>query len=209
MSRTQSNEPSETGMSDQPVEETACYMADQLCRGFIHHDRREYDASVRAFGNVDVLQFAHVDERAAREAATAYVDALWAKDAVEDACRVDGEIDPDRLAAADWSDVAAAFERRAAAAEVDPVYAELTTEAWINHKTGGDYWTPMMRAQMLELRAALQDPSYPDKPRHGQGGFGPEPARYALGNELHDTRQWAQAREVMTPYFQRILDERE
>ncbi|MFC6988180.1 hypothetical protein ACFQJD_04640 [Haloplanus sp. GCM10025708] len=65
----------------------------------------------------------------------------------------------------------------------------------------------MMTAQMLEFRAALQNPAYPNKPRHGQGGFGPEPTRYALGNELHDTRQWEQAREVMTPYFQRILDE--
>jgi hypothetical protein len=185
----------------------ARYMADQLCQGFIHHDRREREAAVDAFAAVDTLQFAHVDAATAREAAAGYVDALWAKDAVEDACRVDGDIDPDRLAEADWSAVEAGFRRRASAAGIDPEYARLTTDAWREHKCGGNYWTPMMHAQMLELRAALQDPTYPDKPRHGQGGFGPEPARYALGNELHDTRQWEQAREVMTPYFERIVEE--
>jgi hypothetical protein len=182
-------------------------MADRLCQGFIHHDRREREAAVDAFAAVDTLQFAHADAATAREAAIGYVDALWAKDAVEDACRVDGDIDPDRLAAADWSVVEAGFERRASAAGIDPAYARLTTDAWREHKCGGDYWTPMMHAQMLELRAALRDDDYPDKPRHGQGGFGPEPARYALGNELHDTRQWEQAREVMAPYFERIVAE--
>jgi hypothetical protein len=184
-------------------------MADRLCRGFIHHDRREREAAVEAFAAVDTLQFAHVDESAAREAAAGYVDALWAKDAVEDASRdAEGAIDVDRLAAADWSAVEAGFEARAAAAGIDPAYAPLTARAWREHKCGGDYWTPMMRAQMLELRTALQDDDYPHKPRHGQGGFGPEPARYALGNELHDTRRWRQAREVMTPYFGRIVEER-
>jgi hypothetical protein len=67
----------------------------------------------------------------------------------------------------------------------------------------------MMIAQMLEVRAAIQDPTYPSKPRHGQGGFGAEPTRYALGNELHDTRRWEEARSVMTPYFQYILDEQD
>jgi hypothetical protein len=188
------------------VEAVATYMADQLCRGFIYHDRREREASIDAFAAVDTLQFAHLNESAAREAALGYVDALWAKDAVEDACRVDGDIDPDRLAAADWSAVEAGFERRATAAGIDTEYARLTTVAWREHKCGGDYWTPMMRAQMLELRAALQDDDYPDKPRHGRGGFGPEPTRYVLGVELHDTREWVQAREVMTPYFERIVE---
>jgi len=199
--------PSDRTRSDaERIESAVSYMADQLCRGFIYHDRREREASLEAFAAVDTLQFAHLDESAAREAARGYVDALWAKDAVEDACRVDGDIDPDRLAAADWSAVEDGFERRAAAAGIDPEYARLTTVAWREHKCGGDYWTPMMHAQMLELQTALQDDDYPDKPRHGQGGFGPEPARYALGNELHDTREWTQAREVMTPYFRRIVE---
>jgi hypothetical protein len=182
-------------------------MAEQLCRGFIHHDRREREQAVDAFAAVDECQFAHVDAAAARRAAVGYVDALWVKDEIEESCRIDGELDPDELASADWSEMTAAFERRAAAAGINPRYAELTTEAWINHKTGEDYWTPMMHAQMLELRAALQDPTYPDKPRHGRGGFGAEPTRYALGNELHDTRRWDQAHEVMIPYFRRIVDE--
>lgn len=191
------------------ADRTAAYMADQLCKGFIYHDKREREKSIEAFAAVDSLQFSHLDEAEARDAATGYVDALWVKDDIEESCRTDGELDPGKLEAADWSAMTAAFDRRAAAAGIDPKYAELTTDAWIEHKTGGDYWTPMMHAQMLELRAALQDPTYPDKPRHGQGGFGPEPARYALGNELHDTRQWEQAREVMKPYFERILGERD
>lgn len=188
-------------------ERTAVYMADQLCKGFISHDQRKREEAIEAFSAVDRLQFAHLDADEAREAAVGYVDALWIKDEIEDTCRVDGELDSGKLEAADWSRMEAAFERRAEVAEIDPRYAELTTEAWIEHKIGGDYWTPMMHAQMLELRAALQNPTYPGKPRHGQGGFGPEPTRYALGNELHDTRQWEQAREAMVPYFQRIVDE--
>jgi hypothetical protein len=190
------------------VEPSAPYMAEQLCKGFIYHDQRERERAIEAFAAVDSIQFAHIDDDATHRAAVGYVDALWVKDEIEESCRINGELDQEALEAADWSDMTAAFERRASAADVDPRYAELTTEAWINHKTGGDYWTPMMHAQMLELRAALQDPTYPDKPRHGQGGFGPEPARYALGNELHDTREWHEAREIMAPYFHRILDER-
>lgn len=200
----------ESKANDKPgrkAKRTASYMSDKLCKGFIHHDRRERQKSVEAFAAVDRLQFVHLDETTARRAAEGYVDALWVKDEVEESCRVDGELDPEALRAADWSEMTAAFERRADAAGIDPRYAELTTQAWIEHKLGGDYWTPMMHAQMLELRAALQDPTYPDKSRHGRGGFGPEPARYALGNELHDTRRWEEAREVMTPYFQRILNE--
>jgi len=199
--------PTDSDSTDR-IDRVAAHMADRLCRGFVHHDRREYGAAVEAFAAVDRLQFAHLDEAHARDAAVGYVDALWAKDDVEASCRVDGELDAAELRAADWSAVEAAFERRTEAAGIDPRYAELTTEAWLNHKTGDDYWTPMMEAQTLELRAALQDPDYPEKPRHGQAGFGPEPVRYALGNELHDTRRWDEAREVMAPYFRRVLAER-
>ncbi|WP_251344263.1 hypothetical protein [Haloplanus halophilus] len=191
----------------QDVERSASVMADKLCDGFIHHDQREYEASVQAFTAVDMVQFDHLDDAEARLAAMGYVDALWAKDEVEESCRVNGRIDAEQLTEADWSPVREAFERRASIAGIDPRYAELTTEAWINHKTEGDYLTPTMRAQMLELRAALQQPTYPEKPRHGQYGFGPEPVQYALGIELHDMRRWEQAREAMTPYFQYILDE--
>jgi hypothetical protein len=175
----------------------------------LHHDRREREKALEAFASVDALQFAHLDEEEAYRAAEGYVDALWEKDEVEDACRVDGDISPDRLEAADWSAVEAAFERRATVAGIDPQYATLTTEAWLQHKIGGDYWTPMMHAQMLELRTALQDSTYPEKPRNGRSGFGPEPVRYALGIELHDTRQFEQGRAAMVPYFQRILDAHE
>ncbi|QGX94755.1 hypothetical protein EI982_08070 [Haloplanus rallus] len=191
------------------VERSASYMAEQLCNGFIHHDQRRREASIKAFGAVDALQFPDLDETEAVRAALGYVDALWVKDEIEESCRVNGSLDPERLEAADWSPMEDAFERRAEVADIDPRYAELTTTAWINHKTGEDYWSPMMQAQMLELRAALGNPAYPEKPRHGQDGFGPEPTRYALGVELHDMRRWDEARDAMTPYFQYILDEQE
>jgi hypothetical protein len=198
---------------DQPVlddvEPSASYMAEQLCKGFIYHDQREREKSIEAFAAVDSLQFAHIDDDAAHRAAVGYVDALWVKDEIEESCRINGELDADALEAADWSDMTAAFERRATAAGIDPRYAELTTEAWINHKTGGDYWTPTMQAQMLELRAVFQDQTYPHKPRYGQSGFGPEAARYVAGIEYHDARRWEEARDVMVPYFQYILNEQD
>ena len=192
-------------MNSDTDERPAVFMADRLCRGFIHHDRREREAAIDAFAAVDARQFDHLSERRARDAATGYVDALWAKDEIERDCTVDGQLDGEALEAADWSPVHAAFARRADAVGVDPRYADLTTQAWRRHKTGGEYWTPMMRAQTLELRAALGTPDYPDKPRHGRSGFGPEPVRYALGNELHDMRRWREARSVMIPYFERVV----
>lgn len=191
------------------VEPSASFMANQLCQGFIYHDQRQREDAVEAFTAVDTLQFPHLDEDEVHHAAVGYVDALWAKDEIEDSCRIDGDIDPDAVIEADWSPVRAAFERRAEAAGIDPKYADLTTTAWVQHKSGGDYWTPTMHAQMLELRVALQDDEYPHKPRSGQSGFGPEPVQYALGIEYHDTRQWEAARDAMIPYFQRILDAHE
>jgi len=187
------------------VQRTADRLARELCLGFKYHDDRERERAVEAFAAVDRAQFDHVSAKTAREASVAYVDALWEKDAVERSCTIHGRIDRDALDAADWSGVRAAFARRASLVGIDAAYAELSTIAWRRHKTGGDYWTPMQRAQMYELRAALGAPEYPDKPRYGQSGFGPEPARYALGVELHDTRAWEQAERVMVPYFERIL----
>jgi hypothetical protein len=92
---------------------------------------------------------------------------------------------------------------------MDHRYAIQSTVAWRNHKIGEDYWTPLRRAQMYELRAALQDPDYPDKPRYGQSGHGPEPARYALAVELHDMRSlehYQEALDIMRPYFEKVLD---
>ncbi|MFB6310149.1 MAG: hypothetical protein ABEH64_03090 [Salinirussus sp.] len=190
--------------------ETATELAERLCQGFKAHDDRNREAAIEAFAAVDHRQFAHLDREAAEQAAIAYVDALWEKDTVEGTAAEDG-IDRDEVAAADWSPVREAFRRRARVAGIDERYARLSTRAWIKHKTGGDYWTPIRAAQMYELRAALQDPDYPHKPRYGQSGHGPEPARYALAVELHDMatdRHWRQAVDVMEPYFERILRER-
>lgn len=182
-------------------------VATRLCEGFQHHDERRREAAIDAFAAVDAFQFAHVDGSTARRAAAAYVDALWAKDAVEDRHRdgaAEDAIDREALADADWSAVESALAERAALVGIDPEYAALTTEGWRRHKVGGDYWTPHLRAQELELQAALQDPSYPDKPRHGGSGAGPEATRYLLGVELHDCRRWEEARDVMVPYFAAI-----
>ena len=190
------------------TQQTAREMAEQLCLGFKYHDERKREAAIAAFAFVDRRQFGHISEETAREASVAYVDALWAKDALEQSCMRDGEIDMEALDEADWSTVRSAFARRASLVEIDPRYAEQSTIAWRRHKTGGDYWTPMKQAQTYELRAALQDPDYPSKPRYGQSGFGPEASRYELGVELHDMRQWEQARDVMIPYFERVLRSR-
>jgi len=203
----------EPARADPRADGPAALMAEQLCRGFKHHDGRERDACVAAFFEVDRRQFAHLDDEAARDAATAYVDALWAKDDVE-APYVDGRtiLDPPGLDAADWSPVRDALDRRAAVVGMPPAYAWRTTEAWRLHKTGGDYWTPMLKAQCHELRAALDDPQYPHKDGFGGSGTGPLAARYLVGVELHDMHtesRWTEAVRVMTPYFAEILDARE
>lgn len=193
--------------ADAPAEARALpeFLSTQLCRGFQRHDERDRAGAVDAFAAVDEFQFQHVSAATARAAAEAYVDALWAKDDVEDACRdAEGQIDSEELADADWSAVESAFAERAELVGMDPRYAEAMTTGWRRHKVGGDYWTAHMEAQCYELRAAVQEPAYPDKPRHGQSGYGPEATRYLLGVELHDTRQWRQAQAVMVPYFERI-----
>ncbi|SHH61668.1 hypothetical protein [Halobaculum gomorrense] len=187
-------------------EPDAVQLAMQMGMGFVNHDKRNRQAAIDAFAAVDEFQFQHVEAEVARAASEAYVDALWEKDEIEEAHTVDGELDREALDAADWSPVEDAFAERASLAGIDPAYAELTTVAWRRHKTGGDYWTPMKRAQMYELRAALQDDDYPYKPRDGLSGSGPEPTRYVLGVELHDVRRFEEGLEAMMPYFQRIID---
>lgn len=179
-------------------------VAKHLWMGFVYHDKREREMAVEEFAVVDEFQFQHIDEETAREASVAYVDALWEKDRIEEACTVDGELDMSALADADWSPVREAFARRASLVGADPAYAERSTTAWRRHKVGGDYWTPMKQAQMHELRAALQDPDYPHKLRQGQSGQGPEATRYVLGVELHDMRRFEEGLDAMTPYFERI-----
>ncbi len=190
------------------IQETASFMAEQLCWGFRHHDQRNRQKAIAAFADVDLLQFPHLAKEKARSAAVAYVDALWAKDRVEISSFKKGNIDKENLEQANWDPVEEAFARRAEAAGIDARYAKYSTIAWRNHKVGEDYWTPIQKAQVFELRAALQNPSYPEKPKHGEHGFGPEAARYALGVELHDMhneQHWEQARRVMIPYYKRIL----
>ncbi len=190
-------------------QETAQHMAEQICLGFQAHDRKQRAEAIEAFGTVDALQFPHVDTETATHTATAYVEALWAKDDVEVDHMADGEIDDDDLAAADWEPVREKFRERASIVGMNPRYAELSTMAWRNHKTSQDYWTPIQRAQVIELRAAMSDEEYPQKPRYGKSGFGPEAARYALAVELHDMhtdRHWQQAMDVMLPYFEAILE---
>lgn len=190
-------------------------LAARLCLGFRYHDRCNRDAAVDAFAFVDHHWFPHVTLSEATTTAEHYVDALWAKDALERHCRVDGDVCREQLSNADWGVVQQAFRARAAHT-IEPVldtaacihYAEKLTEAWRHHKIGKDYWTPMQAAQLRQVRAALQDPSYPEKPSDGHAGFGPEPAYYALAVELHDMhteRRWQEAVAAMTLYFDSIL----
>lgn len=190
------------------VTQQARTLSKHVIRGFQAHDAGDYERAVEAFAIVDRRQFRQLDDEDAEMAARAYVDALFEKDEVEFDHLADGGIDAAALDAADWSPVRRHFRIRAGIVGMDAEYAIATTEAWKRHKAGGDYWTPIMRAQMHELRAALRDPTYPHKPKHGQSGYGPEPVRYALAIELHDMHEAEyanQAIDVMTPYFERIL----
>ncbi|SHH61112.1 hypothetical protein [Halobaculum gomorrense] len=190
------------------VARVARHMARELCAGFRYHDRGEREAAVESFAAVDRRQFAHVDDDAARTAARAYVDALWAKDDLETEHMDGTRIDPDSIRDGDWTGVYDALVERAAAAELDREYATATTRAWRNHKANRDYWTPTLRAQLLEYRAAIGDDGYPTKPSDGREGFGAAPVRYLLGIELHDrhtSEHWEEAIRVMEPYYRRIL----
>lgn len=188
--------------------ETASYMAKQVIEGFIAHDTGDREAAIDSFYQVDKRQFAHLEDDKALIAARAYVDALFEKDDLELQHLRNRDMDRDTLDKADWGPVREKFRVRAGAVGMNSEYAVATTEAWRKHKTGGDYWTPIQQAQVYELRAALQDPSYPQKPKFGSSGFGPEAARYSLAIELHDMHEPSyaeQAVEVMVPYYELIL----
>jgi hypothetical protein len=198
----------QTPASQTAPHELAEEMAKQLCIGFQAHDHGSRDRAIEAFSFVDRHQFPHLAAEKARAAARAYVDALFRKNEVEFQELAAGGIDATAIAETDWSPVAAKFRERAAIVGMEPDYARLSTTAWRRHKADGDYWTPMQAAQVHELRVALDDPTYPNKPKYGQAGYGPEAARYTLGVELHDMHteeHWNQAREVMVPYYRRIL----
>lgn len=189
---------------------TARYMAGQLARLFQAHDGGHRTEALEACRTIDELQFPWLDPEEVDLAASAFVEALWAKDDVELGCMHDGRLDPERVRHADYSRVTRKLRKRAAVIEADPAYATEKTKAWRRHKAGGDYWTPFQQSQVYELRAALRDPDYPNKPRAGQSGPGPEPVRYVLAFELHDMhtdRHWQQGIDVMVPYFSRILRE--
>lgn len=205
--KSQSN-PTRSPSREESPDEPARAMARQVCMGFMAHDRGHHEEAVKAFEFVDRLQFRHVDRHNIHLAARAFVDALWAKDTLELQYLREGELDEESLRRADWSPVRKKFRQRAAALGLDQEYAVLKTEAWRRHKTGGDYWSPFQEAQLMELRTALQNPEYPEKPKEGQSGLGPEAARYALAVELHDMhtpKHWRQAEQTMVPYFEKIV----
>jgi hypothetical protein len=202
---------SPTGRTGVP-ESLPSRMAEELCAGFVLHDQRDRTGAVEAFFAVDRLQFPHLSEDEAREAATAYVDSLWAKDEVE-APYIDGRevVDLDGLADADWEPVERPLRRRARIVGMSEEYARLTTLAWKRHKVGGDYWTPTLKAQRIEIDAAIGGSGHPEKNGFGADGCGHIAARYLVGVELHDMhteRHWNQAIDVMSGYFDEIVRSR-
>jgi len=191
------------------TQETAREMAAEFGRIFVANDLGQKTEAIESCVAVDRLQFQHLDEVEVEQASRAYVEALWEKDELELQYLWNGRIDPDAIREADYSPVRQKLRQRASIIGADQRYAVEKTDAWRAHKAGEDYWTPYQRAQVYELRAALQDPTYPNKPRYGQSGPGPEPMRYALAAELHDMntdRHHHQGIEVLTPYFARILE---
>ena len=193
------------------AEETdkAEHMAEQMCIAFMYHDRREWGMGVRALYQTERLQFPFLSTHDAYEVARLYMKALWEKDVVE-AEHIDGlDVDVEGLRNADWSPVVEPLVRRAELVGADPLYGVKTAAGWCEHKVGGDYWTPMMQAQHAEIRAAVGDPEYPEKPKYGQAGFGHLPAVYIAGVDCHDFHtesHWRRAVDLMTLYFQEILD---
>lgn len=206
--------PAEAVLDAEPValdsrRERARYTAAQLCLAFIAHDDRDRDTCVEALREVDDRQFGHLEETSARAGSVAFADALWAKDRVE-APYVDERTvrDADGLDEADWSPVRQALTQRAEALGIDTEYAEATTTAWRRHKTGGDYWTPTLRAQRHELDAALPETATTTKAGFGGSGFGSLPSRYLVAVECHDRHSpesWTEAVSVMTPYFEALF----
>lgn len=193
---------------DDPLDMQARRLAERITSGFQLHDRRQRDEAIEAFHVVDRNQFAHLDSEEALRASEAFVESLWAKDEIEKSYHVNGEISPDAIAEADYDEVLRPLLRRAQIVGMDEAYAQKTTEAWHHHKTMEEYSSAFLEAQMIEVRAALGNPAYPDKPKEGRSGYGPLATRYLLAVELHDmhTRDaWEEAIQVMTPYYKAIL----
>lgn len=188
--------------------ETARELARNLCEGFVAHDKRDRDRALTAFIAVDRGQFPWLGEVEARRTAGAFVDALWEKDAIESPYTVERDLkDLDRLAAADWDRVYAPLKRRAEIIGMSTEYAAHTTEAWRQHKTGGDYWTPTLIAQNHEISAAIGE-RLPEGTGFGHSEHGHLAARYLVGVELHDMhsdQHWEQAIDLMTVYFAEML----
>jgi hypothetical protein len=177
--------------------------AEAICQGMILHDRREYRGAIDSFTETDVIWF-DVDDETARNAATAYVDALRLKDEIER--------HNDLIGLGEWDQVEGAFRRRAEALGINRAYAPLTTDAWMAHKLEENYWTPFLLAQQLVVQAATGIEDYPRKESDARHGLGPEPARYLLSvelHDLHDEQRWEEAAANMTTYFETILRLRE
>lgn len=195
-----------TTPADQAV--TGETLATALATMFQAHDRGDFGSAIELCEFIDTYQFPHLDEEAVAISARSFVGALRAKDRIEFAHLRGGDLDSRRLASADYSPVRTKLRTRASVIGADHRYADTKAEAWKRHKVGGDYWTPFMRSQLYELRAILRDPGYPNKPRAGRSGFGPEPVRYILAFELHDMKtpnHWSEGIQIMTPYFEKIL----
>jgi len=191
---------------------TAREMSESLANVFRAHDNSNREKAIESLIEVDKRQFPSLDTDEVELASTAFVDALFAKDEIEFQHLTDGDINETGLREADYSSAIQKLRQRAVLVGADQQYAVEKVRAWRQHKLGGDYWTPFQRSQVYELRAALNDPEYPHKPRAGQSGPGPEAMRYALAFELHDMhteRHWLQGIRVMTPYFLRILEHHE
>lgn len=186
--------------------QTAERAAEAMVNGFIFHDRGDYEQSIEAFTIADKIHFG-VDEETARGAAEGYVNALKAKDELED--YVDTMSDLDSVS---WFSVFKPLRKRANALGINTQYAHLTTEAWKQHKIGGDYWTPVLEAQQYVVQAAIDDPEYPHKQSDGRNGYGPEPALYLVSVECHDLHTESRVelgKRIMTEYYKQIIRMRE
>jgi len=180
--------------------------ATAICEGMKLHDEGEYEQAIEEFTTTDAIWF-DVPTAVARGGAIGYVEALRSKDRLDDPS-TDSPLSNRTL----WELVKSSLIARGEILGINRRYGIRTTQAWYQHKTGGDYWTPFLDAQRAVVQAAIDDPQYPRKGSDGTQGYGPEPVVYLLAVELHDlhsTERWKQAQQIMTMYFEQILRLRE
>jgi hypothetical protein len=167
-----------------------------ICEGMRAHDEQSYGTAAGNFATADRFLF-RVDRPTSMKSATAYVDALFEKDRLE-------ESDKDLDLFTTWKPVHDAFVRRSSVLGIGADYAKNNTLAWRFHKTGGPYWEYFIKAQRAVFHEVTGDYPPDDERSDAPHGYGAGPSLYLTAVDLHDehTKEaWREAHEAMKLYF--------